>query len=45
MIIKLFGRNEQPPEELTCLVVLGGQKSVYRIEPKCLVEKTPVQSP
>ena len=45
MIMELFGRNEQPPEKLTCIAVLGGQKSVYRIEPKCLVEKAPVQSP
>jgi hypothetical protein len=45
MIIELFGRSEQPPEEMTCLAVLGGQKSVYRFEPKRLVEKAPVQSP
>ena len=45
MIIELFGRNEQPPEEMTCLAVLGGQESVYRFEPKRLVEKSPVQSP
>ena len=45
MIIELFGRNEQPPEEMTCLAVLGGQKSVDRFEPKRLVEKAPVQSP
>jgi len=45
MTIELFGRNEQPLEEMTCLAVLGGQKSMYRIELKCLVEKAPVQSP
>jgi hypothetical protein len=42
MVIELFGRNEQPPEEITCLAVLGGQKSVYRIKFKRLVEKAPL---
>ena len=45
MIVKLFGRNEQPPDEITCLAVLGGQKSVYRFELKRLVEKAPLQFP
>jgi hypothetical protein len=45
MVIEMFGRNEQPLEEITCLAVLGGQKSVYRFRPKRLVEKAPVQSP
>jgi len=45
MITELFGRNEQPPEEMASLAVLGGQKSVYRIELKRLVEKAPVQAP
>jgi len=45
MIMELLGRHEQPPKEMTCLAVLGGQKSMYRIELKCLVEKAPVQSP
>jgi hypothetical protein len=45
MVIELFGRNEQPPEEMTRLAVLGGQKSVYRFGSKCLVEKALVQSP
>ena len=45
MIVKLFGGINQPPEELTCLTMLGRQKSVYRIGAKRLVEKAPVQSP
>ena len=45
MIMQLFGGNEQPPEEMTGLAVLGGQKSVYRIELERLVEEAPVQSP
>ena len=45
MIVEMLGRNEQPPEEKRPLAVLGGQESVYRFEPKRLVEKAPVQSP
>ena len=45
MVMELFGGNEQPPEEMTGLAVLGGQKSVYRIELEGLVEEAPVQSP
>ena len=45
MIIELFGGIEQLPEEMACPAVLIRKKSVYRIEPKRLVEKAPVQSP
>jgi hypothetical protein len=45
MIIELFGGIKQLPEEMTCPTVLIRQKSVYRIEPKRLVEKPPVGSP
>ena len=43
--IELFRGIEQSPEEITCPLVLIGQKSVYRLRPKRLVEKAPVQSP
>ena len=45
MIIELIGGAQQPPEEVTCLSVLTGKKSMYRIRAKGLVEKPPVQSP
>ena len=45
MITELFRGIQQPPEEMACLAVLDGEKSVHCIGSKCLVEKAPVQSP
>lgn len=45
MIIELFRDIEQLPEEMACPAMLIRQKSECRFEPKCQVEKPPVQSP
>ena len=45
MIIELFGGIQQLPEKMACPTVLIGKKSGYRLGPKRLMEKAPVESP